>query len=131
MKNLKIKTLTGYCDRDVVLLHASFQILVDFVDLEWGGKNVCFGKLHKIKEAEKDMKSHGYSKRDIKREITHLVKSNEITNEIWDLYNWWVKVRPVRVDSHVYDPKKRNFTDEIEDDEMLIRLVKVRANLWT
>ncbi len=35
MKSLKIKSLNkGYCDKDVLLLHANFQILKDFVEKE-------------------------------------------------------------------------------------------------
>ncbi len=45
MKSLKIKSLNkGYCDRDVLLLHANFQILKDFVEKE------CKAKLNKIKK---------------------------------------------------------------------------------
>jgi hypothetical protein len=40
MKYLKIHTLEkGWRDRDSIMLHAAFQILVDFVELEmseWG-----------------------------------------------------------------------------------------------
>jgi len=35
MRYLKIETLDkGWCDRDQVLLHAAFQILVDFIEKE-------------------------------------------------------------------------------------------------
>ena len=39
MKILKINTLNKcWCDRDDLLLHAAFQILVDFVEKEKPGK---------------------------------------------------------------------------------------------
>ena len=34
MKTLKIESLTGYCDRDIMILHASFQLLKDCVEKE-------------------------------------------------------------------------------------------------
>lgn len=35
MKILKIHTLEkGWCDRDQIMLHAAFQLLVDFVERE-------------------------------------------------------------------------------------------------
>lgn len=63
MRTLKIKTLypvkEGWCDRDVLLFHACFQILVDWVEQEEGLTN--------------------WSHEKYKEQI----------NTLTDLYNWW------------------------------------------
>jgi hypothetical protein len=70
MKRLKITTLdTGWYDKDEVLLHAAFQLLVDFVRQEQPAKTVDWDadELHRIAWAE-----------------------------ITGLYKWWKKTRPKR-----------------------------------
>lgn len=70
MKILKIKTLKkGWCDRDHVLLHAAFQVLVDFIEGEKPGQIV-----------------------DWNHDTVHRKAWKEIT----DLYRWWKKERPKR-----------------------------------
>lgn len=44
----------------------------------------------------------------------------EFVDEVRFLYNWWLK----RKNNDSYD-------NDIEDDEMLIRLMKIRTQLWT
>lgn len=137
MKTLKIETLTGYWDKDEVMLHACFQILVNFVKQEWdegkGWRGETWASYHDLKKTEKDLKSHGYTKRDIKTEIDNLKEHNRITKEIWDLYNWWTVTRPARDPKKCADWDKKNmdFVDDVEDNQMLARLIKVRRNLWT
>ncbi len=137
MKTLKIDTLTGYCDKDEVMLHACFQILVNFVKTEWddgkGWRAETFGRQHDIKKSRQDMVKWGYPKDLIKKEIQGLIRHNKINQEIWDLYNWWTKIRPTR-DPNKYadwDHKKMDFVYDVEDCEMLDRLMKVRRYLWT
>ena len=70
MKILKINSLEkGFCDRDYLLLHAAFQILVDFIEKEKPGKvfDWSYDKEHR-----------------------------ETWKEIQSLYRWWTKVRPTR-----------------------------------
>lgn len=134
MKTLKIETLTGYWDKDEIMIHACFQILVNFVKFEWHeGKYETFCGYHDIDKCKKEMISQGYSKKDIKLQISQLVDSNNTTKEIWDLYNWWNKIRPNRDPKMetTWDPKTHLFLADMEDDEMLLRLMKVRGHLWT
>lgn len=134
MKNLKIHSLDNkYIDKDEVMLHACFQLLVDFVVKEWdSGKSKHFGGYFDIDVAEKELKDFGYPKIHIKSEIANMIDHNENTKEIWDLYNWWVNVRLKRgpCDMGTWD-KKGNFLYDVEDNAMLIRLMKVRQTLWT
>lgn len=46
MKILKIHNLTGYCDKDIIMLFSCFQILEDFIEKE-NGLNHCDQEYHK------------------------------------------------------------------------------------
>jgi hypothetical protein len=106
MKNprkLKIKTLSGkWCDKDLVLLHASFQILTDFI------------------KKEKPFTTHV--------DWSHDEKSHATKKEIEELYAWWMK--RVKLDSadHINDLDGLQY---YKDNEMLIRLIQIRQYLWT
>lgn len=134
MKNLKIHSLDNtYIDKDEVMLHACFQLLVDYVVKEWdSGKSEYFGGYFDTKKVKKDLTKDGYSKSHIKWEIASLEAQNKTTKEIWDLYNWWVNIRLKRdpCDMGKWD-KKGNFLYDLEDEAMLIRLMRVRLALWT
>ena len=72
MKILKIHTLEkGWCDKDRVLLHAAFQLLVDFVEKERPAEIVDWNADKKHADAWK---------------------------EIQALYRWWTQKRPARKD---------------------------------
>ena len=137
MKTLKIQSLSSeYVDRDELLLHASFQILKDFIEKE---------------------KPATYFNFDY---------DTNIWNEILYLYNWWTNVRPNRIDllrdptmeippieyitspnhtviKYFNDKKYKKYYDSIkeqpkldskyekEDQRNLRRLIKVRMHLWT
>ena len=69
MRYLKIETLDkGWCDRDQVLLHAAFQILVDFIEKEH--------------PESIDWNSNGLHRRGWR--------------EMKRLYRWWKETRPNR-----------------------------------
>ncbi len=73
MKVLKIQSLPkGWCDKDKVLLHACFQLLVDYV------------------EKEKGLSGHI----DWTFDEAHANTAREIRS----LYHWWTKSRPNRKD---------------------------------
>ena len=70
MRYLKIHTLKkGWCDKDEILLHAAFQLLVDFVEQEKPGQIIDWetDELHK-----------------------------KAWKEIMSLYRWWKKERAAR-----------------------------------
>ena len=96
---LKIETLKGWkwCDRDMLILHACFQLLTDCV------------------EKEKLLNGHV--------DWNRTPEDQEIKAEIETLYNWW-KERKKEDD----DCESRQYE---EDNEMLIRLIKIRKHLWT
>jgi hypothetical protein len=70
MRYLKINTLEkGWYDKDEVLLHAAFQLLIDFVEQEKPDKIVDWNANELHRKAWKEIKL---------------------------LYNWWKKERPAR-----------------------------------
>ena len=70
MKVLKIHTLDkGWCDKDRILLHAAFQLLVDFVEREKPDRIVDWNWSPEHKQA---------------------------WGEIRALYKWWTQTRPSR-----------------------------------
>ena len=93
MRYLKIESLPdskNWIDRDCIMLHACFQILVDAIEKEEVDTH-CDYEEHK-----------------------------ENVDEIRFLYKWWINRKE---DDSIESDK--------EDDEMLIRLMKVRTFLWT
>ena len=142
MKVLKIYSLEkGWCDKDYVLLHAVFQLLVDFVEKE---------KPDQIVDWYSDP-AHKHAWREIR-----------------SLYRWWTQRRPARrspLDEHGlkkppmrwkkipgsdnsqlmdYDKKKYAAYDaalknhwrlekkwDVEEQRNLHRLIEVRQFLWT
>lgn len=94
MRILKISSLPDndkWVDKDVIMLHACFQLLQDCV------------------EKEKVCENCNYD--------TH--KSS--VDETMFLYNWWMKRKELNEDIDNYE----------QDDEMLMRLFKIRGFLWT
>ena len=143
MKYLKIETLEkGWHDKDEILLHAAFQLLVDFVEKEQPDKIVDWNSNEAHKHAWK---------------------------EIRELYKWWKEKRPSRKSPLVDDkklkmppmkfkkipeselsqrvePDKKKYAKyyqalkkhgrlekkwEEEDQRNLHRLIEIRGFLWT
>ena len=142
VKILKIQSLeNGWCDKDYVMLHAVFQILVDFVQQEKPDQTVDWNSDPEQKHAWKEIQS---------------------------LYRWWTKTRPARksplddkglkkpprrwqkiLGSDLYqlmDNDKKKYADYVlalkkhgqmekrwheEDQKNLHRLMEVRPFLWT
>lgn len=101
---LKIESLgEGWCDKDHVLLHACFQLLVDFV--------------------EKEMLPQDYPDWDA------TPQNKSARKEIEALYAWWLewkqegspKTSCFREDEKLY----------YKENQMLKRLVDIRMYMWT
>ncbi|MBI4670939.1 MAG: hypothetical protein HY741_04620 [Chloroflexi bacterium] len=142
MKLLKIQTLDkGWHDRDEILLHACFQVLVDFVEQE---------------------------KPDQILDWSHSDESRRVWKEIMSLYRWWKEKRPARTSplddkklrhppfrfkkipgadlSELVEPDRRKYAAYYralkkdaaleekwlrEDQRNLQRLIEIRPHLWT
>jgi len=142
MRYLKIHTLEkGWCDKDEILLHAAFQLLIDFIEQEKPDKIVDWNANELHRKAWKEIKL---------------------------LYNWWKKERPARKSplddnrlkhppfklekipgsdlSKMIEPDKKKYGSyyralqkhwkleekwEEEDQRNLHRLIDIRKFLWT
>lgn len=132
-----------YMDRDLIFLYASFQILVDFVELE------IPGDAHSIFEESGIKHREGVRYPDIA--VKFLREHIEMNNNesILFLYEWWTQVYLNRK-TDVLDFISKKLADEIsdrtvdifymnsvlndwhnsEEEFMLELLLKVRRNLW-
>lgn len=100
---LNIRTLSGeYCDKDIIILHACFQLLTDFI------------------EGEEAFTSHV----DWEHDEAH----KKAKYEIEQLYHWWSTRKTLDGLNGINDLEKDQYE---EDNEMLIRLIKIRQFLWT
>jgi hypothetical protein len=97
--NLGLKP--GWWDTDTKLLHASFTLLEDYVELE------------------KPFKTIEWNDDD---------SSREYANEIHSLYLWWKHHKAMSTDSVSWELENANYEEETAN---LIRLIKIRGTLWT
>lgn len=129
----------GWIDADHALLLANFKILRDFVEKE------------DPKVGLRTLKSYG--KADYDSSWNKTVKAQlEKEKEIRALYVWWTKTRPKEhkdlgkmLDSYddsllIFNKSTKNNSMkwfnknkelDAKDEEMLIRLIKVRGKMWT
>mgnify|MGYP001602085484 CR=1 FL=1 len=146
----------GYYDKDKLILHACFSLLVDFVEGE-----LAWIKL--ISHQEERNKVPWYMTLERYRDkharqlaLQYLIYWDQYTpddnheqqeidihkaedKEIRELYLWWMDIRPKRVDpfgviKEEYSPDNAMDLDEAynqEDEDMLIRLMKIRLHMWT
>lgn len=100
---LKIKTLPkGWCDNDSMMLHACFKLLKKFI------------------ENEKPFK--------LKWQWEHIAEDRLAKQEMEFLYNWWKTRKKLKESLEMMN--NRSHPQNIEDTEMLLRLVKIRPFLW-
>ena len=109
----------GYRDPRTVLLHASFQILVDFVEIEKASKHWACGGWKEVSRWGR-FKNH-FTKRNPVRGIDYLnweitlidemPSQAEAARRILTLYNWWTKIRPTRkeIKSTHYKIREKGF----------------------
>ena len=109
---VKISTLDrGWYDRDGVMLHAMMQILVDFVDGEWGGPKK---RMYTLKEWLRENDDKWYTEQ--------IIQSIEYDLKIINLYIQWKKF--------IRDGIIHDIPEEVEN-EMLMNVLKVRKGLWS
>ncbi len=86
--------------------------------MEWCDKDmvmlhVCFQLLSDCVEEENLLDGH--------TDWGHTEETRKIKTEIESLYRWWNERKENDVDEQQYE----------KDNEMLIRLIKIRKHLWT
>ena len=125
---VKVKTLSRYYhDKDEIMLHACFQILVDFVEKE---------KYFKWVGLEKDGSITFPSWNDRKKMEPWERESLNDSCKIHWLYHWWKYERPLRKDPWAIeeDLTKAWHLDMkyLKEDQSKFKLLaSLRENLWT
>lgn len=96
-----------WCDRDYVLLHAAFQCLTDFIELEqpWQFK----ASDEEIRKAYEDCPE--LAEREVKD-----------WEELRSLYKWWANYTE-------HSPREERRYDEAT--QMLHKLINLRGYMWT
>jgi hypothetical protein len=93
---------SDWCDKDIIMLHACFQLLTDFV--------------------EKEKAFNGHIDWEIDQEATNAKA------EIQQLYHWWSTRKTLDNLNSIDTLETEQYN---EDNRMLSRLIKVRQWLWT
>jgi len=112
MKTLKIQNLNGCQDRDIIMFHACFQVLKDFVEKECisltntAGHTILLDR--RVEYCIGDKYTYDLARRQRKVEL-----------RLKKLYKWY--------------ENKDNWTDypDITIKEKLTELIKLRQFLWT
>ena len=100
---LQVTTLyDGWCDKDLVMLHACFQLLSDCIEKE--------KLLSELTDWNAD-EEHKHARQEIE-----------------ELYKWWLDRKGKSKSAKFNDLDKTQYN---EDNEKLIKLIKVRQYLWT
>jgi len=153
---IKINTLVpDWWDSDTLLLHSMFQILTDYVEIELG----CMGlwsidswwrKVPIFLIPKRLLKKHGlkYLRDETLFRDTFLAPQKESAKTIRKLYYWWTVTRVNRIDvtdnsiswldmsekereDMVEHSTRQTADNDFEDEQMMIKLVKIRGYLWT
>jgi exonuclease III len=111
-----------YHDAPDTLLHAAFQILVDFVEKEKALEVIHWHFTYEERQAEPALVGPDYY-----AEMAH------VGNEIKDLYEWWTQKYMVSYRKHgvfIMDNTPFWVADEIAQKQFM-RLAEIREYLWT
>ena len=137
---IKTALKPGYHDPDERLLYGAMQCLVEFIEdhYSWGTEELLKGKEEIIQEQIKEADEE--SKAALGDQFNH-------TKEAVEIYKWWKKYLQKDKISCIHCKLNNNcpglaycpFLDTLEKElalyeeasEMLIRLIKIRATLWT
>ncbi len=124
----------GWIDRDNAMYLACFKLLCEFVELEDPGVGTREVEEYLSKDSEPAPGEREGIQGQVDRE-----------KEVRALYTWWTQERPAelkRIEGMVvpgWRAEDANFTtycdaqdaQEAKDEEMLMRLMKIRKSLWT
>lgn len=111
VRTLRIQTLDAtYHDADSVLMHAVFQVLVDYVEVDCAWKNVVFDRELltwdiRLKHAlglEFRSRHHGVAhlrwEQELRDENGNVMPQADKAKKVYDLYWWWKNARKFRID---------------------------------
>lgn len=102
----------GWCDKDVLMVHACFTLFEKFVDEEWGGLGSKKASLNRLSESSDE------------HVIIYTKRMRKVLKKAYELYHWWQKRKVTtrnEIDEDVFE----------EDTRMLMKLLSIRGYLWT
>lgn len=143
-------------DLDYRIMHCLFDEFINFVEIElascWAANKGDYPRSYDLywRSAEyglaylnwaKDLTDEDMRDEDDKKNA-QLTQQALHAREMLRLYDWWVNIRPNRIDPYekLSDTASKKELDiclqieynyEQEDTEMLIKLIKIRKGLWT
>lgn len=131
----------GWYDRCAILLLANFNILVDYIENERPGDIIDWGYCPESM-ATWDEINELYNWWKTGRKLEHQACDALLHNMNFDWDSWWEPhpTNPNLMSMKELEPEVRTKFDlygaesdrlEKKDEEMLIRLIKVRMHLWT
>lgn len=119
----------GYYDIDKLMLHGNMALLMRYVEDERGGEVEFKQFIIELNDPQNE------------EDQTFLQEQKRYENEAYTIYKWWKYEYPklvLEIDQLYLDPKKDHqdsFKKENElrekENEMLKRLIDIRAGLWT
>lgn len=123
-----------WCDLDMRILHACFEGLVDYVEVELGHEGPYRDPqrgLDHLKWAKALIYDESWGYRPDSECYGKPAFHAEAAKEAEILYRWW-KARPDREWAETVN-EELNLEEQwrVEDNDMLIRLMGVRESLWT
>jgi hypothetical protein len=120
IESLPSKRESQWLDRDLILLHAAFQVLVDFVEKEKPYETALFASCAWDDQPVPEAEMSGVS-------MEHAEKQLDEWKRLFALYRWWK-------DSRLVQEEEEDFADRQpydEDTKKLGELVRLREHLWT
>jgi len=130
---LKIRTLGSdkykWVDKDYILLHASFELLVQFIENEWipfeGLQDKPFSEFEEaMRKWCVELRSGGDMFSDADKEQA------DAQEALLDLYKWWTIEHPEEI-RHRHDSPEDLKKFDKREQEMLEKLIKYRGAMWT
>jgi len=137
----------GYYDADYLMLHACFNLLKEYVEIEcawmqlmvtddremkpWWMTLKGFRKRHGRELGLKHLASWDDAKSSPESELwdqATIDSQKEKYHAIRDLYLWWMDVYPNRERTAEYEIMLKQ---DQEEEEKLVALMKIRQTLWT
>ena len=125
---LEISSLShdGQYDKDRIMLHAAFSLLVSFVEEEWMGDETSFEQFEVEMRKFNDEIRNGVHEGTTNSDIEH-ANANDV---ILDLYKWWKNDYPRELQNRSQSVENMKSFD-LKEQEMLEKLVKYRGAMWT
>lgn len=138
----------GYYDKDILMVHANFSLLVDYVEIELGGLEEIFSeesKMQKFRRILNRILPIFPTARNRKAALKFLYKNGNDRDddgnltvqakhyrEVEELYYWWTSTYP-KLEKKYDNTTSMEVEDEIEEeiDRQLVRLITIRSGMWT